>query len=92
MVVKNQASAVPCDVFDVINSMIRTVSAQASQVVITPDTLLIDDLALDSLDIVRVIMLLEDRYHVEIDLDEVPKMRKVRDFALTVSGQTLSAA
>jgi len=92
MAVKYQAGEVPCDVFDVINTMIRTVSAQARDVEITPETLLIDDLALDSLDLVRVILLLEDRYHIAVDLDDVPKMRQVRDLALTVTGQSLLAA
>jgi acyl carrier protein len=44
------------------------------------------------MDLVRVILLLEDRYCIAIDLDEVPKIRQVRDLALTVAGQLRSAA
>jgi acyl carrier protein len=92
MAVKHQAGEIPCDLFDVINTMIRTVSDTGRRVEITPETVLLDDLAMDSLDLVRVILLLEDRYHVEIDLDEVPKIRQVRDLAETVAGRSLSAA
>ncbi len=92
MAVQNHASAVPSELFDVIDAMIRTVSAQATKVKIAPETLLIDDLALDSLDLVRVISLLEDRFHVAVDLDEIPKIRRVLDLALTVTGQSVPAA
>ncbi len=92
MAVKNQAGEVPRDLFDVIDTMIRTVSAQARKVKIIPETLLVDDLAMDSLDLVRVISLLEDRFHVAIDLDDMPKIRQVRDLALIAAGQSLSAA
>ena len=92
MAAQNHAGEVPSDLFDVIDAMIRTVSAQATKVKIAPETLLIDDLAMDSLDLVRVISLLEDRFHVAVDLDEIPKIRRVLDLALTVTGQSVQAA
>ncbi len=92
MLVNKSAGEIPRDVFEFISTTIRTVSAKARDAEITPETLLIDDLALDSLDIVRVTMHLEDRYHMEIDLDELPKITRVRDLALIVPGQSLSAA
>ena len=92
MVTKIQTEEYSSEVLDVIISMIKSVSAKAGQVELSPDTVLLDDLELDSLDLVRVIMLIEDRYHVAIDLDEVPKMRQVRDLALTLARQSRSAA
>jgi acyl carrier protein len=92
MVTKKQTDELSPDLLDVIKEMIRTVSSKACEVEITPESVLLDELAMDSLDLVRVIMLLEDRYHVAIDLDEVPKMRQVRDLALTLVRQTRSAA
>jgi acyl carrier protein len=92
MLVKIQTDEISRDVLDVITAMIRSVSAKAGDVEITPDTSLLDDLAMDSMDLVRVILLLEDRYCVAIDLDEVPKIRQVRDLALTATGQSRSAA
>ncbi len=92
MPAKIQTDEISRDVLDVITAMIRSVSSKANEVEITPSTHLLDDLAMDSMDLVRVILLVEDRYSIAIDLDEVPKIRQVRDLALTVTGQTKSAA
>ena len=40
---------------------------------ITPQSLLLEELALDSLDLIRVIILIEDRYHTAVELDGIPK-------------------
>jgi acyl carrier protein len=92
MLAKDHAVDLSSDFTDSITAMIRTVSAKARQAQITPETLLVEELELDSLDLVRVFMLIEDRYHVAIDLDEVPKMRQVRDLALTLARDIRSAA
>jgi acyl carrier protein len=80
------------ELLHVIADMIRTVSAKAKQAEIVSESLLLEELALDSLDLVRVIMLIEDRYHVAIDLDEVPKMKRVEDLARILSRELRSAA
>jgi acyl carrier protein len=92
MSMKNQTIEISSEVTEAINGMIKSVSAKARQVEIRPDTLLVEELELDSLDLVRVFMLIEDRFHVAIDLDEVPKMRQVRDLALTMARESRSAA
>jgi acyl carrier protein len=92
MLAKTVSGEIPRDLFDFIKTTIRSVSAKAREVEITPESLLIDDLALDSLDIVRVIMYLEERYHMEIDLDESAKLEHVRDLALAVAVPSLWAA
>jgi acyl carrier protein len=92
MMTKTQTDEISSELLEVIIGMIRTVSAKARQMEITPESVLLDELELDSLDLVRVIMLIEDRYHVAIDLDEVPKMRQVRDLVLTLARQSRSAA
>ena len=92
MLAKNVAGEIPRDLFDFLKTMICGASGKAKEVEITSESLLIDDLGMDSLDIVRVIMNLEDRYHVEIDLDEAPKFERVRDLAMTVAGRSLLAA
>jgi acyl carrier protein len=80
------------DLFPVVVSMIRSVSVKARQADITPHSLLLEELALDSLDLVRVIMLMEDRYHVAIDLDEVPKMKQVNDLTILLGRELRTAA
>ena len=74
------------------SGLIHTVSAKARQVEITPQSLLLEELALDSLDLVRVIMLIEDRYHIAIDLDEVPKLKRVHDLTAILGRELRSAA
>jgi acyl carrier protein len=80
------------ELFPVVVSMLHSVSAKAKQVEITPRSLLLEELALDSLDLVRVIMLMEDRYHVAIDLDEVPKMKQVNDLMILLGREIRTAA
>jgi acyl carrier protein len=46
---------------------------------VTPSKTFIDDLGLDSLDAVEVIVSLEDEYGIEIDDDEVEKLKTVQD-------------
>jgi acyl carrier protein len=79
------------ELFPVVVDLIHSVSAKSKQSVITPESLLLEELALDSLDLVRVVMLIEDRYHVAIDLDEIPKMKRVDDLT-AILGRELRAA
>lgn len=69
------------DTTTAIAEAIRSVSARARQVTITRQSLLLEDLALDSLDLVAVVVELQDRYDVEIDPDEITAIRTVGDLA-----------
>ena len=76
----------------VVGEAIRSVSAKARTVPITPASLLLEDLALDSLDLVAVILNLQDHFEVELDPDEIPNMRKVADLAASFANQLRLAA
>jgi acyl carrier protein len=80
------------DMTGAIAEAIRTVSAKARAVTITADSLLLEDLALDSLDLVAVVIQLQDQFHVEIDPDEIPSIRNVGDLAASLDRQLRSAA
>jgi acyl carrier protein len=80
------------ELFSVVLGLIHTVSPKAKQVEITPQSLLLEELSLDSLDLVRVIMLIEDRYQIAIDLDEVPNLKHVRDLTAILGRELRSAA
>ena len=71
---------------------IRAVSPKARQVSITPDSLLLEELALDSLDLVAVILQIQDRFQVEIDADEIPNLRCVEDLVTSVTNHLRAAA
>ena len=87
-------TAVPSspDVTSVIAETIRGVSARARDVDITDDSRLLEDLALDSLDLVAVVIGLQDRFAVEIDPDELPVLQTVGDLAAALHRQVRSAA
>jgi acyl carrier protein len=80
------------ELFPVVVGMIHSVSAKAKQQDVKPRSLLLEELALDSLDLVRVVMLMEDRYRITIDLDEVPKLKCVSDLTIMLARELRSAA
>jgi acyl carrier protein len=80
------------DVLETIAEAIRAVSAKARSAAITPDSLLLEELALDSLDLVAVILNLQDEFQVEIDPDEIPQLRTVADLAASLANQLRQAA
>ena len=65
---------------------------EARDAAITPDSLLLEELALDSLDLVAVILQLQDQFQVEIDPDEIPEMRVVADRRASLANQLRQAA
>jgi len=79
-------------VMNIVSDLIREVSEKARTRIIQPETLLLEELALDSLDMVRVIMLIEDRHGVSIDLDEVADMKTVGDVARSLRRESSAAA
>ena len=88
----NTAGSVRPDMLETIADAIRSVSAAARSATITPNSLLLEELALDSLDLVAVILNLQDHFEVELDPDEIPNMRKVADLAASFANQLRLAA
>ncbi|WP_165221381.1 phosphopantetheine-binding protein [Aquisphaera insulae] len=80
------------ELFKTVVDLIHTASAKSRTFAITPGSLLLEDLSLDSLDLVRIIMLIEDRFQVSIDLDEVPKLKRVEDLTVTLARELKAAA
>ena len=46
---------------------------------VTPEATILDDLGADSLDIVELMMALEDTFDIEVNDDEVTKLKTVND-------------
>ena len=69
---------------DVIAESIRTVSKRTRTMAITAESRLVEDLVLDSLDLVGVLMKLEDHYGIQIELDEVPNIQTVSELGAHV--------
>ncbi len=72
--------------------VIRDAGKVAPGVAIKPEQRLVDDLGIDSLDLVGVFLSIQDRYDVVIDDDDVPDLRRVVDLAEYVAKNRLRAA
>jgi acyl carrier protein len=74
---------------------IRSTSKRTRTMAITAESRLVEDLALDSLDLVSVLMKLEDRFDIKIELDDVPNIETVSELAAhleKIRGPQASAA
>ena len=61
--------------------VIRKSAKVTASVAITAESRLVEDLAIDSLDLVGVILDLQDHFDVVIDEDDVPHLCRVADLA-----------
>jgi acyl carrier protein len=64
---------------------IRMAAKIAPSVPIGPETRLIEDLAIDSLDLVGVFLKIQDRFDLAIDDEAIPALRRVADVARYVA-------
>ena len=88
----SRATSRPSDLMEIISKTIRRVSPQALHKSITTESLLLEDLALDSLDLVAVILQVQDEFEVEIDPDEITELRSVNDLICSLTKQLNAAA
>ena len=80
------------DLIAAVADAIRSVSCRARQTPINSGSLLLEELGLDSLDLVAVILQLQDRFQVEIDADEIPNLQCVEDLVTSVTNHLRAAA
>ena len=71
---------------------IRTVARVPKHVPVTAETRLFDDLQIDSLDLFAVLVEVQDRFDVLIDVEEMPDLNRVGDLAAFVLSRRNSAA
>jgi acyl carrier protein len=71
--------------------VIRQAAKIPARVAITPDSRLVEDLAIDSLDLVGLILQLQDHFDVVIEEDDVPNLCRVADMAAYLAGRRESA-
>jgi acyl carrier protein len=81
------ASPMFAEVVDVI----RKAAKVPPRVPIAPDSQLVEDLAIDSLDLVGLILQLQDHFDVVIEEDDVPNLCRVADLAAYLTGRRESA-
>jgi acyl carrier protein len=71
------------EVVDVIRKAVKV----PARIAIHADSRLVDDLAIDSLDLVGLILQIQDHFDVVIEEDDVPNLCRVADLAALISGQ-----
>jgi acyl carrier protein len=72
--------------------VVRRAAKLAPTLLIQGDSRLIEDLGIDSLDLVSVFVTIQDEYDVVIEDDDVPKLRLVSDLAAYLTRRDGSAA
>ena len=72
--------------------MAKIIERAANGVPVASDALLVEDLGIDSLDLVRISMLMEDHFELVIDVDEVPNFQTIDDLAEYVAKLRSAAA
>jgi acyl carrier protein len=75
-----------------VSDAIRACSESSRGLEIQARTKLVEDLSLDSLDLVAVMMRLQDEHGIELDLDAVPSFRLVSDLMAELGHQLRSRA
>lgn len=75
-----------------VTKIVRQAGRIQPNVAITAESRLVDDLAIDSLDLVNVVLKIQDEFDVAIDDDDVPNLRSVSDLAAYVAAHRGSAA
>lgn len=71
---------------------VRTIARLPADVVIEPGSRLVEDLGIDSLDLVSIVLSAQESYGVVIDEDDVATLRTVSDLATHVARCRNSAA
>ncbi len=72
--------------------VVRKLARVPRDVPITPETGLVEDLGIDSLDLFAVFVEVQDRFDVIIDLEEMPELHRVGDLAVYVTSRRAAAA
>ena len=75
-----------------IAAIVRQAAKLSPQVTIAGESRLVDDLAIDSLDLVGVLLAIQDHFDIAIEDDVVPSLRRIVDLADIVARQRGLAA
>ena len=71
---------------------VRKVGRIPRDVPITAESCLVEDLRIDSLDLFAVLVAVQDRFDLEIDVEDMPDLNRVGDLAEYVAARRNAAA
>ncbi|MCB1041342.1 MAG: acyl carrier protein [Acidobacteria bacterium] len=75
------------DIFDQVKALIAE-ELEVDEGQISMESMIVDDLGADSLDVVELMMRLEEKFSIEIPDDEVDKMQTVGDAVKYIESNT----
>jgi acyl carrier protein len=81
------SSAIEPSLVEQVAVTLRTAAKVPASICIRGDSRLVEDLGIDSLDLVAVIVRLQDEFDVVIDEDAVPNLCRVADLASCLVGR-----
>lgn len=68
-----------------LQAIVRKVGKVPADRLVAPETRLVEDLGIDSLDLVAVFLNVQDRFDVVIEDDDVPRLKTVADLAAYIT-------
>jgi len=75
-----------------LTAIVRKIGRIPRDTPITAETDLIEDLRIDSLDLFAVLIAVQDRFHLEIDVEDMPELNKLGELVEYVSTRRNAAA
>lgn len=75
-----------------ISSLVRQAGRIPNQLIVTAESRMVEDLNIDSLDLVNVVLKIQDHFDVAIDDEDMPNLRCVSDLVTYVAARRGSAA
>ena len=75
-----------------LTATVRKVGRIPRDVPITAETCLVEDLRIDSLDLFAVLIAVQDRFDLVIDVEDMPDLNRVGDLAAYVATRRSAAA
>ncbi len=78
--------------YDDLSDCVRSIARIPADVNIEPESRLVEDLGIDSLDLVSIVLSAQEKYGVAIDEDDVATLRTVADLVSYVGRRLNSAA
>jgi acyl carrier protein len=75
-----------------LTATVRKVGRIPRDVPINAETCLVEDLRIDSLDLFAVLLAVQDRFDLEIDVEDMPELNRVGDLANYVAARRNAAA
>jgi acyl carrier protein len=75
-----------------LTATVRKVGRIPREIPITAETCLVEDLRIDSLDLFAVLIAVQDRFDLEIDVEDMPELNRVGDLANYVATRRNAAA